>query len=60
MCTQFLLQSLKGKDRLEFLGVDYRMILKWMSGKSAVDWVHKTEDRDRDRAANAVLNLLVS
>jgi hypothetical protein len=37
MCTQFLLQSLKGKDRLEFLGVDYRMILKWMSGKSAVD-----------------------
>ena len=29
MATQFLLEKLKGRDDLEELGLDWRMILKW-------------------------------
>jgi hypothetical protein len=33
MDTKFWLESLKGRDHSEELGVDRRIILKWISGK---------------------------
>jgi hypothetical protein len=31
--TKFWLESLKGRDHLEYVGVSRRIILKWMLGK---------------------------
>jgi hypothetical protein len=33
MHTKFLLESLKGKEHLEDLGIDVRIILKWILWK---------------------------
>jgi hypothetical protein len=33
MHTKFWLESLMGRDYLEGLGIDERIILKWISGK---------------------------
>jgi hypothetical protein len=38
----------KGRDHLENLGIDGRIILKWILGKhfESVDWIHLAQDRD--------------
>jgi len=33
MYTKFLLENLKGRDHLEELGIDGRIILEWFLGK---------------------------
>jgi hypothetical protein len=47
--TQFWLENLKGRDHLEDLGVDGRMILK-KTGCKVIDWMHLAQDRDQWRA----------
>jgi hypothetical protein len=32
MCKRFWLESLRGRDHLEDLSIDGRIILKWISG----------------------------
>jgi hypothetical protein len=46
------LESLKGRDHSEDLGVDGRIILKCIVGKWSwgIDWIHLPKDRDRWRA----------
>jgi hypothetical protein len=42
------LESLKGKDNSEDLGVDGRTILKWIvrkAGMEVVDWFHLAQDK---------------
>jgi hypothetical protein len=44
------LENLKGRDHLEDLSVDGRLILKRILGKNevwGVDWIHLALDRDR-------------
>jgi hypothetical protein len=44
------LENLKERDKLEDLGVDAKIILERILGKSVwkgVDWVHLTQDRDQ-------------
>jgi hypothetical protein len=46
--TVFWLQSLKGRDHSEDLGVDGRIILEWILREirwEAVDWMHLAQDR---------------
>jgi hypothetical protein len=45
--TEFRFGSLKGRDCLEDLGLDGRIILKQILGKEGVDWIHLSQDRDR-------------
>jgi hypothetical protein len=40
------MESLKGRDHTEDLGVDGRIILKWKLGFGGMDWVHLAQDRD--------------
>jgi hypothetical protein len=51
------------RDRLEYLGVDWGIILKWILRKwdwGGVDWIFLAEDRYRWRTVlNAVMNLRV-
>jgi hypothetical protein len=49
-------------DHLEDLGVDGRLILKWIlkqwGGMGGMDWIHLAQDRDRWQAVvNVVTNL---
>jgi hypothetical protein len=55
----FLCGNLKERDHLDHLGVDVRIILKWMSNRlEDVDRIDQAEDRGRWRAfANTVMNL---
>jgi hypothetical protein len=39
-------ENLKGRDHSEDLGVDGRIILKWIWGWRDVDWMHLAQDRD--------------
>jgi hypothetical protein len=52
-----------GRDHLEALGVDGRLVLQWVFKKcdGSVDCIDLTQDRDEWRAlVNAVINLRVS
>ena len=52
--------NLKEKNHLEDLGVDGRIILRWIFRKwnGAMDWIDLAKNRDRWRAlVNAVMNL---
>jgi hypothetical protein len=52
--TKFWLESLKGRDHSEDLGVDGRIILKWTLG------IHWAQERDQWRTfMNTVMNLRV-
>jgi hypothetical protein len=57
------LESLKGRDQSEDVGIDGRIILKWISWKlgfESVDWIHLSRDRDWWQAlVNTVMNLWV-
>ena len=49
-----------GKDHWGDLGVDGRIILRWIFRKLDVDWIDLAHDRNRWRAlVNAVMNLWV-
>jgi hypothetical protein len=41
--------NLKERDRLEDVGIDGEIILKWILGKvwEVVDWIHLAQDRDQ-------------
>jgi hypothetical protein len=57
-----LLGGPEGKNHLEDLGVDGRIILKLIFRKcdGSMDWINLSQDRDRWRALmNAVMNLWV-
>ena len=51
--------NLRGSDHLEDLGVDGRIILKWIFKKynGGMDWVDLVQDRDRWQA---VVNVVIS
>jgi hypothetical protein len=65
MHTKFWLKNLKEGDHIEDLGIDGRVILKWIlaklgGGKKGVDWMHLTQDRDqRQVLVNMVMKLKV-
>jgi hypothetical protein len=57
--ARFWWGNLKEIDHLEDLGIDERIILKWIFKKwdEAMDWFDLAQDRDRWRAfVNAVIN----
>jgi hypothetical protein len=57
------LKSLKGTDHLKDLGIDGRILLKWILGGiwlEGVDWIHLAQDRDWWWAlVNTVMNIWV-
>jgi len=61
--TRFWWGNLRKRDHLENLGVDGRIILRWIFRKwevGGMDWIDLVEDRDRWWAlANAVMNLRI-
>ena len=54
---------MKETESLEYLGLEGRIILKWIFKKwdgGAMNWIDTAQDRDRWRAVvNAVMNLRV-
>ena len=60
--TGLWLRNLGERDNLEDLGVDQRIIIRWIFRKwdNDIDWIDLIQDRDRWRAlVNAVMNLWV-
>jgi len=56
-----LVGKLEGRRPLGRPSVDGRVILRWIFRKWDVDWIERTQDRDRWRGLlNAVMNLRVS
>jgi hypothetical protein len=49
MQTKFWFENLKGRDHLEDLSIDGKLILEWILGKQweGVDWMHLVQDRDQ-------------
>jgi len=62
--TGFWCGNLKEREHLENLGVDWRIILKWIfevGGWGGRDWIELAQDRGRWRALlNAVMDLRVA
>jgi hypothetical protein len=57
-----LVGNLRGRDHLEDLGVDGRILFKWVvkNWDGGMDWIYLAQDRDGWRAlVNAVMNLRV-
>jgi hypothetical protein len=51
------MENLKGRDHMEDLGVDGRIILEWILGVG-VDWIHLAQDRDQwQTLVNTVISL---
>jgi len=50
MHTVFWVENLKGRDHLEDLGVDGRIILEWLLGREDVDWIRLALHRSQWRA----------
>jgi hypothetical protein len=51
------LENLKGRDHLEDLGIDGKIILEWITGWEGVDWMHLVQDRDQWWAfVNRIIN----
>jgi hypothetical protein len=60
MSTKFWLQSLKERDNSQHLGIDVRIILKWILKKEGVDRIQIAEDRVQWMAlVNMVMNLWI-
>ena len=61
--TGFWWGNLRERDHLEDLGVDGRIILRWVFRKwdgGGMDWIDLAQERDRWRAlVHAVINLRV-
>jgi hypothetical protein len=60
--TGFWWGDLRERDHLQDLGIDGRIILKWISnvGMGSVDWIDMAQDRDRWQAlVNTGMNLWV-
>jgi hypothetical protein len=54
-------ENLDGKDHLENMGVNWRIILERILGWDVVDWIHLAQDRYRWQAlVNTVMDLRVS
>jgi hypothetical protein len=57
------LENLKGRDHLEDLGIDRRIILEWILrdiGWEGVEWIHLGQDRDQWWALlNMVMDLCI-
>ena len=55
--------NLREREHLGDLGIDGRLMLRWISRKwdvGGMDWIELAQDRDRWRAlVNAVMNLRV-
>jgi hypothetical protein len=61
-CIESLVGKPEGKNHLKDLGVDGRIILKWIFKKSdgGMDWIDLVQNRDRWRAVvNEVMNLRI-
>jgi hypothetical protein len=61
--TGFFWENLRKGDHFEDIGVNGKIILKWILKKrdGETDWIALAQDRDRRRALlNAVINLLIS
>ena len=60
MYTGFWWGNLRERDNLEGLGIDGRIILRWIFRKwdgGGMDWIDLAEDRDRLRApVSTVMN----
>jgi uncharacterized protein YjcR len=61
---KFFVQSLNGGEHSEDLGVDVKIILKWILrelGWKVVNWIHLAQDRDQYIAVvNMVVNFRVT
>jgi hypothetical protein len=62
MYKKFLWEVLKGRDYLKDLGIDGRIILKWIFKEirlEAVDWIHLADRNSWQALVNTVMNILV-
>jgi hypothetical protein len=62
MHTWFYCRNQRERDYLEDPGIDFRILLRWISGKcdGGMDWIDLAQDRDRWLTlVNAVMNLQV-
>jgi hypothetical protein len=59
--TGFWWGDLRERDHLEYVGIDRRIILKWIFKKwdGGMDWIYLSQDKDRYRCrVNEVMTLL--